>query len=146
MTPKSVKLHDGIACDEPHTKIWRSKRLDEAELLVSNCERAVKIWNTHEKISKELHDHTDWVTCLIRLSDARIASGSDDSAIKIWNISTDVCELTLVGHTDSVNALLLINSATDEQLLSGSEDKTIKAWNIHTGLCLRTIILQSRQS
>ncbi len=44
---------------------------------------------------------------------------------------------TLVGHSDSVNAVAL--SADGKYLISGSDDKTLKVWNWQTGEELRTL-------
>jgi len=54
-----------------------------------------------------------------------LASGSDDSTIKLWNLRTGVLS-TLSGHSSNVNSVVF--DATGKILVSGSEDKTIKIW------------------
>ncbi len=49
--------------------------------------------------------HTDSVYCVATLSDNKIASGSCDGTIKIWNTETGLLENTLTLHTSSVNSL-----------------------------------------
>src|SRR5437879_951258 len=64
----------------------------------------------------------------------KIASGSGDNTIKLWNSRTGECLSTLNGHTSSVRCLIKINETV---IASGSCDNTIKLWNSRTGECLR---------
>jgi WD40 repeat protein len=64
-------------------------------------------------------------------SDGRkLASGSDDKTIKIWDLKTRSVEATLEGHTGSVNSVHFSPDGT--KLASGSGDNTIKIWEIKT--------------
>ena len=83
-----------------------------------------------------LEGHTDVVRSLACLGEGKLASGSRDSTIKIWNIETGDCERTLEGHSGYV---LSLASLGDGRLASGSGDSTIKIWNIETGDCVRTL-------
>ncbi len=51
------------------------------------------------------------------------ASGSKDSRVIIWNVRTGHCEVTLSGHTDSVESVVW---GGEGLLYSGSRDRTIK--------------------
>ncbi len=51
------------------------------------------------------------------------ASGSKDSRVIIWNVRTGHCEVTLSGHTDSVESVLW---GGEGLLYSGSRDCKIK--------------------
>ena len=62
-----------------------------------------------------------------------------DKTIKIWNLKTTLCELTLSGHSDFVLCLRFITLASKPYLLSGSRDQTIKVWDMRTGTCFRTL-------
>ncbi|AFZ28390.1 WD40 repeat-containing protein (plasmid) [Cylindrospermum stagnale PCC 7417] len=67
-----------------------------------------------------------------------LASGSDDTALKIWHTSTGECLQTLWGHSSWVHA---VSFSPDGQLLaSGSRDKTVKIWDWYTGECLHTLV------
>jgi len=62
---------------------------------------------------------------IVHTRDNRLATGSSDETIKIWNIETGTCIQTLDGHTGRVYSLCELS---DGCLLSGSADKTIKIW------------------
>ena len=77
-----------------------------------------------------LEGHSINVTSLAFLGEGKLASGSDDKTIKIWNTETGNCERTLRGHSDSVRSLAFLGEG---RLASGSDDNTIKIWTIETG-------------
>jgi WD40 repeat protein len=62
---------------------------------------------------------------LIQLHDGRIASGSSDKTIRIWNV--DGTSIEWNGHTDWVYCLLQLQ---DGRIVSGSVDRTIRIWNM----------------
>ena len=53
------------------------------------------------------------------LSNGKLASGGFDNLIKIWNLQTKNCEMTLEGHTGHVFCLDELN---DGRLISGATD------------------------
>jgi hypothetical protein len=61
----------------------------------------------------------------------RIASGSADKTLKVWDAKTGQDLLSLKGHTDSVNAVSF--SPDGSRIASGSFDKTLKVWDAKTG-------------
>ena len=82
-----------------------------------------------------LEGHSD-VWCLVQLADGRVVSGSGDSTLKVWNVTTGVCEMTLKEHSDYVDCLVQL---ADGRVVSGSDDRTLKVWNTNTGVCERTL-------
>jgi WD40 repeat protein len=66
-----------------------------------------------------------------------LASGSADSTIKLWLVSTGLELRTFTGHSDTVWSVAF---SPDGQLLaSGSSDSTIKLWQVKTGREIRTL-------
>ena len=88
-----------------------------------------------------LEGHTDWVEALALLPDGRLASGSEDKTIRLWDVKTGAETARLEGHTAEVNPLLFPRGGRvtalallpDGRLASGSEDQTIRLWDVKTG-------------
>ena len=68
-----------------------------------------------------------------------MASCSNDNKIKIWNLISGECLLTLTGHTMGVYK---IAEMSDNRLVSFASDRTIKVWSLETGECLKTIQIE----
>ena len=68
--------------------------------------------------------------------DARFATCSDNSLIKVWDLK-GTCERTISGHNWDVKSLRW--HPTKPILLSGSKDNTVKLWDAKTGQCLNTL-------
>ncbi len=77
-----------------------------------------------------LGGHTDWIPALALLPDGRLASGSWDKTIRLWDTASGQETARLEGHTDSIFALALL---PDGRLASGSFDKTIRLWDAGSG-------------
>ncbi len=58
---------------------------------------------------KTLQGHTNRVTCLIKLNETQIASGSRDYSIIIWDLINEKCLKTLKGHTGWIFCILKLN-------------------------------------
>lgn len=66
------------------------------------------------------------IHCISLLKNNKLASGSTDKTIKIWDLKKGQEIATLKGHNDTVQDLCV----TDDKLISGSSDETIKIWNL----------------
>ncbi|KAL9959313.1 hypothetical protein ACROYT_G032627 [Oculina patagonica] len=71
--------------------------------------------------------HTQGISC-VQFDDTRIASGSYDKTIRVWDIQSGDCDavLTLAGHSGTVRCLNL----NGNRLVSGSVDRSIKVWDL----------------
>jgi WD40 repeat protein len=68
------------------------------------------------------------------LGDGRLASGSSDNTIRLWDPASGACERVFEGHQDWVRALAVLG---DGRLASGSDDNTIRLWDPTSGVCER---------
>ncbi|XP_024195705.1 zinc finger CCCH domain-containing protein 48-like [Rosa chinensis] len=75
-----------------------------------------------------LRGHTAAVVSL-RVGNIRLYSGSMDHTIRVWNLDTLECAMTLNGHSDAVTSLICWTTF----LISCSLDHTIKVWTMCKG-------------
>ncbi len=90
-----------------------------------------------------LTGHSDWVWSVSFSPDGTtLASSSSDRTIRLWDVQTQQCVKTLVGHADAVRSLAFAASKGDGLngacLVSGSDDRTVRLWN-DSGDCLRVL-------
>ena len=84
-----------------------------------------------------LQGHTWDVNAVTVTLDSRYAvSGSGDNTLRVWNLLTRACEMTLEGHTSWVTAVTV--TPDGRYAISGSHDSTLKVWDLSTGVCKQT--------
>ncbi len=67
----------------------------------------------------------------------RLATGSRDKTVKIWDLDSGIALLTLEGHASFV--LSVAFSPDGNRLASGSDDNTVKIWDLDNGKTLMTL-------
>jgi WD40 repeat protein len=82
--------------------------------------------------------HSDFINGIAFSPNSKIvASGSDDKAIRLWDVASGQKLKTLKGHADLVGSVAF--SPDGKTLASGSADKTIRLWDVATGQKLKTL-------
>jgi len=97
--------------------------------LIGSCsDLGVKIWDPAQGILMQSFDHLHKkkINALITLGCGLIASGSDDTNIKIWEPFGNGKIKTMLPGSSSVFSLTELQNCF---LISGYEDKVIKIWN-----------------
>lgn len=85
-----------------------------------------------------LRGHTSTINRIAWSPDGKyVASPSDDSTIRIWDMNTGECVRILEGHDGNVYCVAW--SPNGQQLASGSSDKTVQLWNSTIGERLYTL-------
>ncbi len=81
---------------------------------------------------RTLKGHTDAVECLAFSADGkRLASGSQDRTIRIWDVATGECVQTLHGHREAVMSVAF--APARRRLVSVSLDRTGRIWSLEKG-------------
>ena len=83
---------------------------------------------SNESISLDeiLTGHGDGVNTLVELADGRLASGSVDSTVRVWDLESGENQ-ELRGHSGAVMTLVEL---ADGRLASGSGDGTVRLWDL----------------
>ena len=117
-------------------------------LVSGSSDTTVRVWDpVTGACVRVLSDHKGYVNSVVVLpktdpTSVWLASGSKDTTIRIWNIRGDdsECVRVLVGHTDWVLALAVLNGDNlPVRLASSSRDTTARVWNSDTGECLHVL-------
>ena len=91
---------------------------------------AVQVWDpNHGKINR-IEVCSEEVVALTALQGGRIASGSCDNVIRIWDAGDRALTRELSGHKGWINALATLE---DGSLVSGSSDNTVRIWDPESG-------------
>jgi WD40 repeat protein len=75
---------------------------------------------------EDVNRHGSAVNALTRVSDERVAAGTEDGKIEIWNYNTGNLETSLLARHDWINALVILGNG---RVASASDDRTISIWN-----------------
>ncbi|MBE9187020.1 WD40 repeat domain-containing protein [Microcoleus sp. LEGE 07076] len=104
--------------------------------------RAIEIWHGGELRYTGLGHEADITAIVISPDGQFVASASEDTTIKIWNLETGklICtlgsHLTWGAHKQGITSLAFSLAQT---LASSSSDGTIKLWNLRRRECSQTI-------
>ncbi|KAL7763948.1 hypothetical protein ACKLNR_005093 [Fusarium oxysporum f. sp. zingiberi] len=117
-----------------HSLIRELYKKEEPDWMASKP-RMEADWNA---CLQTLEGHGSSVRSVVFSADGqRLASGSADRTVKIWDAATGACLQTLEGHGSLVTSVVF--SADGQRLASGSHDRTVKIWDAATGACLQTL-------
>ena len=141
-----VKVKNGqlASCsNDKLIKIWEIGRLLSSDRNNPHSVGGSQSQSAPKECKMKLQGHTDWVDVLSPLSAHRLASGSYDHTIRIWDLSSGLCLKTLSDHAGYVHSLLPLR---DGRLVSASGDSYLMIWNMITYQCMSTISAQAGNS
>lgn len=117
--------------------VWCMQCTDTT-LILGHSDGQITVWSLEDnsiRMQRRLEGHTEGVRH-IYLHGTTLASGSSDSSIRLWDLTSGSNIKTLTGHSDAVRCIQFV----DNVLVSGSNDKTIKIWDLDTSTCRRTLM------
>ncbi|KAG0671520.1 pre-mRNA-splicing factor prp46 [Maudiozyma exigua] len=94
-------------------------------------------WHASWKLHTVINGHLGWVRCVATdcVSNKWFVTGSNDTTIKVWDMSTNKLKLTLAGHAMGVRGLAV--SKRHPYMFSASEDKLVKCWDLEKNAAIR---------
>ncbi|KAK7882102.1 hypothetical protein WMY93_028276 [Mugilogobius chulae] len=144
-----------------HREWVRMVRPNQDGTLIASCsnDQTVRVWVVATKECKaELREHEHVVECISwapesaypNIQDATgsenkksgkpgpfLLSGSRDKTIKMWDICTSMCLMTLVGHDNWVRGVLFHPGG--KFIVSCADDKTLRIWDYKNKRCMKTL-------
>ena len=111
-------------------RVWRLPRLEDKPVI----QTGPPAHDTDNPFYlRTLMGHNHSVRAIAAYGDT-LVSGSYDTFVRVWKISTGECVYRLIGHTSKVYSVVL--DYPRRRCISGSMDNMVKVWNIDNGTCL----------
>ncbi|KAJ3044203.1 Notchless protein 1 [Rhizophlyctis rosea] len=131
--PYSFTVDETEIVQNLHTDIIEGlKRSTEDVITITYTPQAVFRVRAVNRCTASLAGHTEAILNVCFSPDGtQLATGSGDTTVRIWDLTTETPQFTLEGHNNWVQ---IVAWAPDCQILaSGSMDSTIRLWNPKTG-------------
>ena len=99
----------------------------------------LKKWDINSGKLEEalLFDNTKSITCITIINNHKLALGSDEGIIIIYDSFNKGGITTIIGHKNYINSMYYLN--TNHTLFSCSKDLNIKIWNLDSLQCINTL-------
>ena len=88
------------------------------------------------RTSKQLNDHSGYLSRCRFLDDRRIITASGDTTSAVWDLETGMKTVIFKGHFGDI--ICFDFSEEENILVTSSGDKTVKVWDFRTGECHQT--------
>jgi len=93
----------------------------------------ISVWQG-TKLHRKLEGHSGMVTSVaFSYNSTKIASGSHDKTIRVWNVATGEELLKIRGHP-SIVTCVAFSCDVEHWIASGSKDESVRVWNAEDGV------------
>ncbi|KAL2367983.1 hypothetical protein RJ035_005541 [Blastomyces gilchristii] len=145
-----------VDCSAQVTAISQSKT-DKDIFAVGYEDGTIRLWDSRlATVMISFNGHKTAITQLaFDSAGVRLASGSKDTDLIVWDLIAEVGIVKLRGHTDQITSVNFLNgsgagdteiqSNTDQDrfLLTTGKDSLIKVWDLSSQHCIETHVAQS---
>ena len=128
MMPKQPLIITGSR--DSNLRVWKLPKSGDAKFFQAgpppddtDCPYFVRVLTGHHHSVRAIAAHAD-----------TLVSGSYDSSVRVWKISTGETVHRLQGHAQKVYSVVLDHKRN--RCISGSMDNVVKVWSLETGLVL----------
>ena len=137
--PSGLRLRCGFS--EHNEPVYGIALSPDAEAMALAGESSKRIWLVRTsdcKVIRKLPGHERAVGCVAWSPDGEtVASGSDDSTIRLWDSTQGTLRRTCHGHQH--NVLTIAFSPDGRMLVSGGFDRQVIVWDTQTGEKIRVL-------
>lgn len=111
----------------------------DGKLLAAGSEKGiVKVFEAScRSVLRQYTGHAKAAKAVCFLDEYGLVSGSDDTTLRCWELSTESCTAVLKEHEDYVRCVV-VNPSSTNMLFSGSYDHSVRMWDLRT----QTSVLQ----
>eukprot|EP00057_Strongylocentrotus_purpuratus_P006352 XP_011660826.1 PREDICTED: NACHT and WD repeat domain-containing protein 1-like [Strongylocentrotus purpuratus] len=104
-------------------------------------EGRLRVWDMNKSTDGggdvfDLEGHEKGILWLVVGKDSEVVSASQDNMIKVWNMDTKTCRLTLTEHEAPVGLVKTLTQKANTFILSADSEGVLKSWKYDTGECL----------
>ncbi|KAJ8063245.1 hypothetical protein OCU04_008478 [Sclerotinia nivalis] len=144
---KRFVLHNRIGIEQAPLQIYYSALFfaPENSIIRKTFQKCIPSWiykisrirSNWSAAPQTLEGHSNSVKSVAFSPDGtKVASGSGDGTIRLWDTTTNESLQTLKGHSDWINSVAFSSDGT--KIASGSDDRTIRLWDMTTGKLFQT--------
>ncbi|MCO5590562.1 hypothetical protein L7F22_044533 [Adiantum nelumboides] len=116
---------------------------DTRVLAAAGMDGVCNIWDTQAtKQRHKLLGHSKWIRCL-RMAGDTVVTGSDDWTVRVWSLSTGICDSVLTCHCGAITSVEYC--AADKGIVTGSAEGIVRIWERDEGTlrCTKNVGIHS---
>lgn len=124
------------------SKVWSLAITPDATRILSASDHALMLWAGQSVLRLASRDlfYGEYVSVVTLQDNARALSGEMHGTLKVWDLASRSCVMTIKGPTHETDNLLCcdVNQA-GTHALSGHRNGSVRLWNLESGECLATL-------